>query len=101
MLIEKSWWYRSGNSNGRVVVEKIAPWSVVILTLLLLLAVAVVDIQRRIDKSLASNIPLCSSPWTWMMMMVLPGAMEYSAAMVPHGGVVMGATQTLLVVVSK
>ena len=92
-MMEKSWWYRRGNSNGRVVVavEKIAPWSVVILTLLLLLVV-VVDIPRHIDKSLASSIPLCSSPWTWMMM-VLP------AAMVPHGGVVMGATQTLLVVV--
>ena len=100
-MIEKSWWYRSGNSNGRVVVEKIAPWSVVIPTLLLLLVV-VVDIPRRIDKSLASNIPLCSCPWAWMMTMtVLPGAMEYLAAMVPHGGVVMGATQTLLVVVSK
>ena len=97
-MMEKSWWYRSGNSNGRLVVEKIAPWSVVILTLLLLLVVAV-DIPRRIDKSLASNIPLRSSPWAWML--VLPGAMEYLAALVPHGGVVMGATQTLLVVVSK
>ena len=96
-MMEKSWWYRSGILNGRVVVEKIAPWSVVIPTLLLLLVVAV-DISRRNDKSLASNIPLRSSPWTWMM--VLPGAMEYSA-MLHHGGVVMGAAQTLPLVVSK